>query len=188
MTIHGIQLGTRPHEYLVPSESDPTKIYHVYMDLGKCTCPGFLSHKSCKHIEVWVPQYIQEMEGCHDGVEGMTVPPPSPTPKPTLSKWVKQIHGKDFITYEGLLAMAFEQGLESLGAEFVSVTAELAIAKAWADFKDGRAFVESADATPNNVTPQIKQHFPRMALTRAKARVLRDALNIGMVSVEELEE
>jgi len=27
-----------------------------------------------------------------------------------------------------------------------------------------------------------------MALTRAKARVLRDALNIGMVSAEELEE
>jgi hypothetical protein len=27
-----------------------------------------------------------------------------------------------------------------------------------------------------------------MALTRAKARALRDALNIGMVSLEELEE
>ena len=46
MTIHGIRLGTRPYEYIVPSETGPTTEYHVYMDLKKCTCKGFLAHQS----------------------------------------------------------------------------------------------------------------------------------------------
>lgn len=49
-------------------------------------------------------------------------------------------------------------------------------------------FSEAADATPANVAPRVKAHFPRMALTRAKARALRDALNMGMCSLEELSE
>ena len=104
------------------------------------------------------------------------------------SKWVKLIHGKEFITYEGLLAMAHEHGLIELSAEFISVDDKLALAASYAVFKDGRKFWEAGDATPTNVHPQVKAHFARVALTRAKARVLRDALNIGMVSVEELEE
>jgi hypothetical protein len=105
-----------------------------------------------------------------------------------FSKWVKLIHGKEFITYEGLLAMAHEQELIELSAEFISVDENLALAAAYAVFKDGRKFWEAGDATPENVHVNVKAHFPRVALTRAKARVLRDALNIGMVSVEELEE
>jgi hypothetical protein len=107
---------------------------------------------------------------------------------PSTSKWVKLIHGKEFISYEGLLAMAHEQELIELAAEFISVTDKLALAAAHAVFKDGRKFWEAGDATPTNVHEQVKAHFARVALTRAKARVLRDALNIGMVSVEELEE
>ena len=56
-----------------------------------------------------------------------------------------------------------------------------------ATFADGRTFEESADATPGNVNAKIRPHFPRMALTRSKARALRDALNINLVAVEELE-
>jgi hypothetical protein len=115
----------------------------------------------------------------------MVLPPPS---TPTLSKWVKRIHGKDFITYEGLLAMAHEQGLMTLGAEFVSVTLDLALAKASAYFKDGRSFLRRQMRVRTMLALRVKAHFPRIALTRAKARVLRDALNIGMIAVEELEE
>jgi hypothetical protein len=53
---------------------------------------------------------------------------------------------------------------------------------------DGRTFAESGDATPANVNAKIRAHFPRMALTRSKARCLRDALNISMVAIEELEQ
>jgi hypothetical protein len=110
------------------------------------------------------------------------------SPPQNHSKWIKKIHGKNFIQYAGLLAIAHEQGLIELAAEFISVTEKLALAAARAVFKDGRKFWDAGDATPNNVHLQVKAHFPRVALTRAKARVLRDALNIGMVSVEELEE
>ena len=65
---------------------------------------------------------------------------------------------------------------------------QAAVAFAWAYFKDGRKFWESGDATPGNVNSQVRAHFPRVALTRAKARCLRDALNIGIVAVEEVEE
>jgi hypothetical protein len=86
-----------------------------------------------------------------------------------------------------LLTLAHERGLVSLKADFLSVTAELALAHAVATFADGRTFEESADATPANVNAKVRPHFPRMALTRSKARALRDALNISMVAVEELE-
>ncbi len=113
----------------------------------------------------------------------MSVPPPPPG----LARWTKRIHGKDFIEYQGLLALAHEQGLQELAAEFISVTPELALAAAHAYFADGRKFWDAGDATPNNVHNQVKAHFPRVALTRAKARCLRDALNIAMIAVEEMD-
>jgi hypothetical protein len=67
------------------------------------------------------------------------------------------------------------------------VTPELALAEATATFADGRTFQECADSTPANVNPKVTAPCPRMALTRAKARTLRDALNISLVAVEELD-
>jgi hypothetical protein len=115
--------------------------------------------------------------------------PTADAPAPTIPAWaLVELHGKQFVTFGGLLAMAHERGLQSLAAHFVSVTAELALAEATATFADGRTFTEAADATPKNVNRQVAPHFPRCAITRAKSRALRDALNISMVSVEELEQ
>jgi len=101
-------------------------------------------------------------------------------------QFITCIQGRDFVQYAGLLAMAHEKGLLGIRASFISVTADLALAEATADFKDGTSFSECGDATPTNVGSKVAPHFARMALTRAKARCLRDALNISTCSVEEL--
>jgi hypothetical protein len=54
------------------------------------------------------------------------------------------------------------------------------------EFQDGRRFEESGDATPANTDRKVAVHFRRVALTRAKAQVLRDALGIDLIAVEEL--
>lgn len=102
--------------------------------------------------------------------------------------FITQSHGKDFVQYAGLLALAHERGLVNLSAHFISVEGDLALGEATAEFQDGKVFMECADATPGNVNPKVKPHYARMALTRAKARALRDALNISMCSVEEIVE
>jgi hypothetical protein len=51
--------------------------------------------------------------------------------------------------------MAHEQGLIELKAEFISVSETLALAAAYAVFKDGRKFWDAADATPNNVRADL---------------------------------
>jgi hypothetical protein len=103
-----------------------------------------------------------------------------------LQPYLVYLHGKPFVQYAGLLVLAQSQGLISLAASLVSVTPELAIAKAQAVFKDGRRYQEAADATPANVGATVRQHYPRIALTRAKARCLRDALGVTAVALEEL--
>jgi hypothetical protein len=145
-----------------------------------------------------VKAYLADMEGGREPEEEVPerfCPPPPKEGRmvaspycqqngtaPTLSKWVKRIHGKEFIQYEGLLAMAHEQGVQELGSGCMTVSETLAIAFAWATFKDGRKLWDAGDATPNNVHAQVKAYFPRVALTGAQARVLRDALNVAMVS------
>ena len=191
-----VRHGTAPHLFEVESDSEADKWYQVFANGTeiKCTCKAYQTSKkpkTCKHVGA-VQEFLQDTEGGREPEEEhvadgghMVVPPPS---TPTLSKWVKRIHGREFITYEGLLALAHEKGLQELAAEFISVTSDLALAQSRAVFADGRKFWDASDATPNNVHELVKAHFPRVALTRAKARCLRDALNIGMVSVEELNE
>ena len=102
-------------------------------------------------------------------------------------RFLTYLHGKPFIKYVGLLALAHARGLVSLKARFISVTPELALAEAEATFADGQTFSECADSTPQNVPAHIRPHFARMSLTRAKARALRDALNIGITALEEID-
>jgi hypothetical protein len=102
-----VRQGNAPHLFEVESETDPDKWYQVFANgtVIKCTCRGYLSHKTCKHLSA-VQQYLRETEG---GIEDEETGVPLQG-TPGLSKWIKHIHGKEFIQYAGLLAIAHEHG------------------------------------------------------------------------------
>jgi hypothetical protein len=181
----------------ISSQSNGTTMYHL-VD-GTCDCRDFENAPGswCKHrIAFGIYKRAttlakQRLEAQTESPRPEPVSPESPVETPALTtipqEFIVEIHGKQFVTFSGLLTLAHERGLVGLKADFITVTAEIALAHAVATFADGRTFEESADATPGNVNAKIRPHFPRMALTRSKARCLRDALNISMVAIEELE-
>lgn len=96
---------------------------------------------------------------------------------------IRVIRGREFLEYEGLLKKAHAHGLLSLKVELLQVpTSEngmVAICRATASFsREGEVleFSDLGDASPENVQREISRHLIRMASTRAKGRVLRDAL------------
>ncbi|HXF48325.1 MAG TPA: hypothetical protein VNL73_02720, partial [Verrucomicrobiae bacterium] len=95
---------------------------------------------------------------------------------------------EEVVIYKGLLALAHEDGLKRLVTELVDFPSDVnrltAIFEAEAETNRG-VFRCHGDANPENVDEQIAPHYIRVAETRAKARVLRDALNIGLVCAEE---
>lgn len=132
-------------------------------------------------------QYIPEPDAPGVAVED----PPAPATLPPLripKEYTVSIHGRVHVLYTGLVMAAQAHGLQTLAADWTYNDAELSLAHAVCTFADGRRYEESGDATPSNVSKGIAAHFRRVALTRAKARCLRDALGISECSVEELEE
>lgn len=101
----------------------------------------------------------------------------------------RKIGEKEVATYQGLLAKAHDEGLHSVKTEIVQFPTkdndQTAIVRVEVRTSEG-VFAAIGDASPANVNRRIAPHFIRMAETRAKARALRDAVNIGMVSLEEL--
>ena len=97
---------------------------------------------------------------------------------------------KEVVTYQGLLQKAHEEGLARLRTTLVQVPTEdngrTAIAKAEVETAKG-LFEGIGDACPENVDEFLVPHLIRVAETRAKARALRDAVNVGVVSFEELD-
>jgi hypothetical protein len=178
----------------VGSQTHGTTTYHL-VD-GTCDCRDFEKAPDgwCKHriaYGIYKRAIALAKHKLEAQEEPMSPEPTSPVETPATAQipqqFLTEIHGKMFIKYEGLLTLAHERGLVNLSAHFISVTGDLALGEATAEFADGKIFKECGDATPANVHPKVKPHFPRMALTRAKARALRDALNISVCSVEEME-
>jgi hypothetical protein len=174
----------------IGSDTDAETIYAVTRDGCDCTDSESKAPQSmCKHRLAW-----QIYRCAYGAINRPALPQTAPTALPEPedaalripAQFITYLHGKAFVQFGGLLAMAHEHGLRSLSARFITVAADLATAEATAVFEDGRRFTECGDASPGNVGAHIRPHFARMALTRAKARALRDALNIGMCSVEEL--
>lgn len=103
--------------------------------------------------------------------------------------------GKQFVLFAGLLDLAHQMGIEYIKTSPVVLPQALdkndnvepvAIIFAEVKMADGRLFTGIGDATPSNVGRTIQPHIIRMAETRAKARALRDAVNVGVAALEEL--
>ncbi len=110
-------------------------------------------------------------------------------------EFIVERQGKAFVLYAGLLDLAHQNGLKSIRTELVQVPSEanyrVAICTATVVLeKEGveRTFTGIGDAAPNNVAPMMLTCLVRMAETRAKARALRDSVNVGVTAFEELGE
>jgi hypothetical protein len=186
----------------VASQSNGSTAYHIVN--GHCDCRDYekAPHNFCKHrLSAAIARRAQAIltakpaTGSNGQAPTLQPPPaasaaplsaPAETPQSVPPQHVVLIQGKAFVKFAGLLQMAHERGLVALTADWTYNDAELSLAHAVATFQDGRRFEESGDATPANTNRKVAVHFRRVALTRAKARVLRDALGIDLVAVEEL--
>ncbi|CAN5913277.1 hypothetical protein BH23ACT11_BH23ACT11_17850 [soil metagenome] len=98
--------------------------------------------------------------------------------------------GKQYVLFAGLLDEAHSRGLRGIETELLQVpddsNGHVAVVKATVEMEDERHFSGIGDASPENVARNIIPHLLRMAETRAKARALRDAVNVGVTVMEEL--
>lgn len=107
--------------------------------------------------------------------------------------------GKTYILFAGLLDEAHSRGLAAIDTDLIQIpedaNGQVAITKATVtiekpDQSTGEVrqatFSGIGDASPQNVSRNIVPHLIRMSETRAKARALRDAVNVGATSLEEL--
>lgn len=108
-------------------------------------------------------------------------------------EFIVERQGRSFCLYAGLLDLAHQNGLKSIRTEMIQAPSEannrVAICSATVIIEnDGveKQFTGIGDAAPNNVAPAMQTCLLRMAETRAKARALRDAVNIGVAAFEEL--
>lgn len=202
LVLHG-DVELRPDGHArVASQCQGTTVYHLVN--GTCECRDYPQAPSgwCKHriaagilrramqavqaVSTSSAASTQPAAAAHNSLPAL-VDAPLASPPRIPAQYLVELHGKPFVTYAGLLQMAHARGLQHLTVTWTYNDQALSLATAVAVFSFG-AFEECGDATPDNVTKKVSPHFRRVALTRAKARVLRDALGIDVVSLEELAE
>jgi hypothetical protein len=125
---------------------------------------------------------------------------PAEFPDARLDKrFIQMRQGKPYIGYPGLLDLLHQlsEGFFSVDTEVVQLpdaaNGMVAVCQARVRIFDPgdadvvkRSTTGIGDASPDNVSAQMRPHLIRMAETRAKARALRDAVNVGVASLEEL--
>jgi hypothetical protein len=98
-------------------------------------------------------------------------------------QYIIERQGRRMALYAGLLDAAHSLGLRSIETHLVQIpeadNGDVAIVTAEVVLQQGGKFEGIGDASPENVARNIRPHLIRMAETRAKARALRDAVNVG---------
>lgn len=106
-------------------------------------------------------------------------------------EFIVERQGRSFVLYAGLLDLAHSQGLRAIRTRLLQVPADdnalTAIVSAEVETDRG-TFSGIGDANPANVSRAMLSCTIRLAETRAKARALRDAVNVGVSALEELGE
>lgn len=136
----------------------------------------------------------------------MTLPEPElPDRKPRYgTNWEEQLQPGEVVTRKednremrvvllrGLQRLAQHAGLKGSECKFNFIskneTGSVGIMQAVyrAEFLDGSWWVGTADCNPLNTSAKFMQYPTAVAESRAEARCLRKALNIGMLSSEEI--
>lgn len=105
-------------------------------------------------------------------------------------RFIVNIKGKKFVLYEGLLNEAHAKGLMCIETNLIQFPTKengmCCICRATVIGKNNENFTDYGDAAFDSVDPKIVPHIIRMAVTRAKARALRDFTNIGLCALEEI--
>jgi hypothetical protein len=177
-----------PTTFYVESEDGKIAYKCGFSDNGEyCTCADFTTRSKndpnfkCKHLlsvlncipkdEVMEARFLEKR-------------------KPKLDeRFIKQVDGKDFVLYAGLLDLSHQLHLTGMEVELMQYPMEendyTAVCKAIARTPGG-VFIDWGDANSQNCNSKVAKHLIRMASTRAKARCLRDLTNVGMTALEEL--
>ena len=104
-------------------------------------------------------------------------------------EFIVERQGRSFVLYAGLLDLAHTQGLRAIRTRLLQIptddNGQTAIASAEVETDRG-TFSGLGDANPTNVSRAMLNCMIRLAETRAKARALRDAVNVGVAAFEEL--
>lgn len=107
-------------------------------------------------------------------------------------KFIVRLRNNDYITWPGILDISTKAGLRCLETKIIQPPTKengyLAICEALATFEDGRTFSDIGDASPQSTSANLVPAIIRLASTRAKGRVLRDACNIGAEMAEDAAE
>lgn len=98
------------------------------------------------------------------------------------------VRGDEAVSYRSLLALAHQDGLRSIRTTLLQIPAagngDTAIVRASVTTSRG-TFTGLADANPSNVDLLVANHLVSLAETRAEARALRKAVNVGVVAEVE---
>jgi hypothetical protein len=122
-------------------------------------------------------------------VGGKTMTDDNGTQGKVNRRFIVERQGREFVLYAGLLDLAHQDGLDVLETQLIQIANDenglTYIFKATVHTKRG-TFTGYAEANPSDVTRAMLTVTLRLAETRAKARALRDAVNVGMAALEEL--